>query len=233
MFALTSTRRSIRTAFLSISIVSAHTSSDQARRRLRFGPGTERFTMVIGLVLRHLRKGVLAAGAAAALTASALAAAPGPAQAATSGPCDIYAAAGTPCVAAHSTVRALLRRLRRPSVPGQAGVGRQHHEHLPAHRRRLRQRRRADQLLRGHLVHHHRDLRPVRARQQPHHRGAGRQRRAGRRRERGRAAGDWPAATWSTASTWRPASATGTTPPAASPPAAQRRVSTWWPAART
>src|SRR5580704_7456962 len=29
------------------------------------------------------------------------------AQAATSLPCDIYAAAGTPCVAAHSTVRAL------------------------------------------------------------------------------------------------------------------------------
>jgi Alpha-L-arabinofuranosidase B, catalytic len=29
------------------------------------------------------------------------------AQAATQGPCDIYAAAGTPCVAAHSTVRAL------------------------------------------------------------------------------------------------------------------------------
>ncbi len=63
--------------------------------------------MVSGLVLRHLRKAVLAIGAAAALTASALAAMPGPAQAATSGPCDIYAAAGTPCVAAHSTTRAL------------------------------------------------------------------------------------------------------------------------------
>ena len=63
--------------------------------------------MVSGLVLRHLRKAVLAAGAVAALTASTLAAVPGPAQAATSGPCDIYAAAGTPCVAAHSTTRAL------------------------------------------------------------------------------------------------------------------------------
>ena len=63
--------------------------------------------MVIGLVLRNLRKAGLAAGAAAALAASTLAAAPGPAQAATSGPCDIYAAAGTPCVAAHSTTRAL------------------------------------------------------------------------------------------------------------------------------
>src|SRR4051794_15480165 len=30
-----------------------------------------------------------------------------PAQAATTGPCDIYAAGGTPCVAAHSTTRAL------------------------------------------------------------------------------------------------------------------------------
>ena len=30
-----------------------------------------------------------------------------PARAASSGPCDIYAAGGTPCVAAHSTVRAL------------------------------------------------------------------------------------------------------------------------------
>src|SRR3954466_1674831 len=31
----------------------------------------------------------------------------GTAQAATTGPCDIYAAGGTPCVAAHSTTRAL------------------------------------------------------------------------------------------------------------------------------
>ena len=29
------------------------------------------------------------------------------AQAATAGPCDIYASGGTPCVAAHSTTRAL------------------------------------------------------------------------------------------------------------------------------
>ncbi|WP_330274839.1 ricin-type beta-trefoil lectin domain protein [Lentzea sp. NBC_00516] len=41
--------------------------------------------------------------------AAALAVAPGsaPASAAGTGPCDIYAAGGTPCVAAHSTVRAL------------------------------------------------------------------------------------------------------------------------------
>ena len=42
------------------------------------------------------------AGAAVALVAPATAA-----QAATTGPCDIYAAGGTPCVAAHSTTRAL------------------------------------------------------------------------------------------------------------------------------
>uniref|UniRef100_UPI0027E16FF2 arabinofuranosidase catalytic domain-containing protein n=1 Tax=Streptomyces sp. HPF1205 TaxID=2873262 RepID=UPI0027E16FF2 len=50
------------------------------------------------------------AGAAAALVAGALvgaSATAGTAQAATSGPCDIYASGGTPCVAAHSTTRAL------------------------------------------------------------------------------------------------------------------------------
>jgi hypothetical protein len=44
----------------------------------------------------------IVAGAAIALTSSATAA-----QAATTQPCDIYAAGGTPCVAAHSTTRAL------------------------------------------------------------------------------------------------------------------------------
>jgi non-reducing end alpha-L-arabinofuranosidase len=50
----------------------------------------------------------VAAGAAlavGALTGAMVTA--GSAQAASSGPCDIFAAAGTPCVAAHSTVRAL------------------------------------------------------------------------------------------------------------------------------
>jgi len=49
-------------------------------------------------------------GAAFAMAVAALAGAvetTGTAQAATSEPCDIYAAGGTPCVAAHSTVRAL------------------------------------------------------------------------------------------------------------------------------
>jgi hypothetical protein len=46
---------------------------------------------------------VLATGAVVA----GVVAGTGTAQAASSGPCDIYASAGTPCVAAHSTVRAL------------------------------------------------------------------------------------------------------------------------------
>lgn len=55
---------------------------------------------------RYVRKTVLAALAALALLVlSPLGAAP--ARAAASLPCDIYGGAGTPCVAAHSTVRAL------------------------------------------------------------------------------------------------------------------------------
>ncbi|RAG86662.1 alpha-L-arabinofuranosidase [Streptacidiphilus pinicola] len=60
---------------------------------------------------RLLRTGALArTGAAAAIVLGALVttgATTGPAQAAAQGPCDIYAAAGTPCVAAHSSTRAL------------------------------------------------------------------------------------------------------------------------------
>src|SRR2546430_3475600 len=58
--------------------------------------------------LRHARKALLVLGGAAALVAGTLiAGGAAPAGAATSLPCDIYAAAGTPCVAAHSTTRAL------------------------------------------------------------------------------------------------------------------------------
>jgi hypothetical protein len=63
----------------------------------------ERFAVI----LRHLRKALLAAGTIVALVAALLIGTAGTSQAATSLPCDIYAAAGTPCVAAHSTVRAL------------------------------------------------------------------------------------------------------------------------------
>ncbi|MBV1850453.1 arabinofuranosidase catalytic domain-containing protein [Catellatospora tritici] len=55
---------------------------------------------------RHLRTAALAAAGAVALIATVLTGA-GTSLAATTGPCDIYAAGGTPCVAAHSTTRAL------------------------------------------------------------------------------------------------------------------------------
>ena len=58
------------------------------------------------LLPRHQRRTLLAATGVAMLFGGVLTAA-APAQAATTGPCDIYAAGGTPCVAAHSTTRAL------------------------------------------------------------------------------------------------------------------------------
>src|SRR5512132_3668103 len=50
---------------------------------------------------------LLVPGAALTLAAGLLVGLSGPSQAAGTGPCDIYAAGGTPCVAAHSTTRAL------------------------------------------------------------------------------------------------------------------------------
>jgi hypothetical protein len=50
---------------------------------------------------------VLGAGAAATLLAGLLVSGATASHAAASGPCDIYASGGTPCVAAHSTTRAL------------------------------------------------------------------------------------------------------------------------------
>jgi hypothetical protein len=58
------------------------------------------------LTNRHQRRALLAVTGVAALIGGVLAAT-APAQAATTGPCDIYASGGTPCVAAHSTTRAL------------------------------------------------------------------------------------------------------------------------------
>jgi hypothetical protein len=68
--------------------------------------------MIIRSRLRHLRRSLILAGAALALTAGALAGASigvgaPAARAATSLSCDIYASGGTPCVAAYSTTRAL------------------------------------------------------------------------------------------------------------------------------
>ena len=57
--------------------------------------------------IRGVRRALIAAGATAALAAGVLTATATPSQAATQGPCDIYAAGNTPCVAAHSTTRAL------------------------------------------------------------------------------------------------------------------------------
>jgi non-reducing end alpha-L-arabinofuranosidase len=56
---------------------------------------------------RRLRRGLLASFATVAVTLTSLLAMTGTSQAATQATCDIYAAGGTPCVAAHSTTRAL------------------------------------------------------------------------------------------------------------------------------
>ncbi|WP_035839840.1 alpha-L-arabinofuranosidase B [Kitasatospora azatica] len=57
--------------------------------------------------IRRAGRALLAAGTTAVLAAGLLTATATASQAATQGPCDIYAAGGTPCVAAHSTTRAL------------------------------------------------------------------------------------------------------------------------------
>src|ERR1700683_1649870 len=65
------------------------------------------------LRLANLRPVLLFSTALFGLTAALLPAA-APARAATMLPCDIYAAASTPCVAAHSTVRALYETYNGP-----------------------------------------------------------------------------------------------------------------------
>ena len=61
--------------------------------------------------LLHRRRTLLLVGASIALTAATLVGMPGVAGAA---PCDIYGAGGTPCVAAHSTTRALFAAYNGP-----------------------------------------------------------------------------------------------------------------------
>ena len=63
--------------------------------------------MTIRSPLRSLRQELLFLSAALALAAGGLAAGGAAPAAAATGPCDIYASYGTPCVAAHSTTRAL------------------------------------------------------------------------------------------------------------------------------
>ena len=64
--------------------------------------------MTVQSRLRRTGRALLVAAAGTALAAGALVASTAPqARAAAQGPCDIYASGGTPCVAAHSTTRAL------------------------------------------------------------------------------------------------------------------------------
>ena len=91
------------------------------------------------------------------------------------GPCDIYAAAGDPCVAAHSTTRALyasyngpLYQVLRQSDGKTLDIG----VVQPVARRsgcgRIRRRGRAGRVLRQHLLLDHHHLRPVPQAQRPH-----------------------------------------------------------------
>ncbi|MFD5632960.1 arabinofuranosidase catalytic domain-containing protein [Streptomyces sp. NPDC127077] len=64
--------------------------------------------------LPRLRHALLSVGAVLGLLVTVLVGMPGIAQAAGSQPCDIYAAAGTPCVAAHSSTRALFSAYNGP-----------------------------------------------------------------------------------------------------------------------
>ena len=63
--------------------------------------------MTIRSPLRSLLRTGCFLGAACALALGGLAVAGAPPAAAATLPCDIYASGGTPCVAAHSTTRAL------------------------------------------------------------------------------------------------------------------------------
>src|ERR1700730_5202830 len=85
----------------------------RAGRRERSTSGSQQektdSTMTVRPRFRHTRKALLALAAAATLALGGLLAGGSgtPARAAAQGPCDIYASGGTPCVAAHSTTRAL------------------------------------------------------------------------------------------------------------------------------
>ncbi len=86
--------------------------------------------MIVRSPLRHLRKALLFGAAILALTAGTLVGLSGRSLAAGPLPCDIYGSAGTPCVAAHSTTRALfaayngsLYQVRRASDNATANVG--------------------------------------------------------------------------------------------------------------
>lgn len=69
--------------------------------------------MIIDSWFRRVRRALPALATAVAFVGLTLGTA-GPSQAATQEPCDIFAAAGTPCVAAHSTTRALFTAYNGP-----------------------------------------------------------------------------------------------------------------------
>ena len=86
--------------------------------------------MIISVWIRHARRTLLATGATLALATGVLVGTATTSQAATQQPCDIYASGGTPCVAAHSTTRALyaayngsLYQVRRASDNATANIG--------------------------------------------------------------------------------------------------------------
>src|SRR3989440_902490 len=87
-------------------------------------------SMVVRSPLRQPKMMLLAAGATVALVGGLMLDAAAPSQAAGTGSCDIYASGGTPCVAAHSTTRALfgaysgrLYQVRRASDNATTDVG--------------------------------------------------------------------------------------------------------------
>jgi non-reducing end alpha-L-arabinofuranosidase len=65
-------------------------------------------------MFRRLRRGLVVSLAAVALAFTSLITFSEASHAAAQGPCDIYAAGGTPCVAAHSTTRALFASYNGP-----------------------------------------------------------------------------------------------------------------------
>jgi hypothetical protein len=78
----------------------------------------------------RLRRALVSAGATVALTAGSMVATVGVSQAAGPLPCDIYGSAGNPCIAAHSTTRALftayngpLYQVRRASDNATTNIG--------------------------------------------------------------------------------------------------------------
>src|SRR5256714_6976033 len=78
-------------------------------------PGTEKeFSMSKQPWMHRFRRTLLAAGTTAVLVAGLITATSATSQGATQQPCDIYASGGTPCVAAHSTTRALYSAYNRP-----------------------------------------------------------------------------------------------------------------------